>query len=192
MNARHFAFYDDWKSALLTCPDCDWQGTFKNGKMDVFAEVMDISCPKCHEILAIVAYPTLEELCSNWDKLTPSEQKEMELRETIQQQFKTEDLIEPIDLPDLVGDDIRLFWDSEGDDIVIRTGDYGFGSQTIWHEREFFECYERYEEIARILKQAYGSRLTSLQPTPKTKLFLYGDSYSAEVRIAQFREKMGL
>ena len=59
MAAQHFRHDDDWESAQLTCPKCGWTGTFHEGVVDVYAEVMDSKCPRCpwpdDPMLAIVS-----------------------------------------------------------------------------------------------------------------------------------------
>ncbi len=56
--------YDDpnWKTELLTCPQCGWQGTFNDGDIEFHEAIMDSSCPKCESldapVLAIVSYQT--------------------------------------------------------------------------------------------------------------------------------------
>ena len=73
MSARHFDYFDDrWKTEVLECPHCHWLGTFEQGSVEYYAELMDCSCPKCDvfdaPMLAIVSYPTLEELRANQDR----------------------------------------------------------------------------------------------------------------------------
>ena len=61
--AKHLGYYDDWRSAILHCPHCGWTGTFEEGSVEYYRELMDSSCPACHwssaPILAIVSYPTV-------------------------------------------------------------------------------------------------------------------------------------
>ena len=63
MSAQRFNYFDDWKTEILECPKCHWRGTFEQGSVEYYYELMDCSCPKCHvfgtRMLAIVSYPTL-------------------------------------------------------------------------------------------------------------------------------------
>jgi hypothetical protein len=45
--AIHFNVNDDWQAAILECPRCGWRGTFYEGAVEAYAEVMDSSCPRC-------------------------------------------------------------------------------------------------------------------------------------------------
>ncbi|MBJ7458253.1 MAG: hypothetical protein JHD02_03600 [Thermoleophilaceae bacterium] len=40
----------------LECPFCGWSGRVKDGEVDTFAEVFDVSCPECGEMLLVVGY----------------------------------------------------------------------------------------------------------------------------------------
>ena len=73
--ARHFGYYDDWKSAVLKCAQCGWTGTFQQGSVAHFEELIDASCPVCDTMLAIVSYPTTKESEKNWDQLTGEQKK---------------------------------------------------------------------------------------------------------------------
>ena len=41
--AKHFKYYDDWKSFILECPNCGWSGTFEQGAVEYYNELMDCS-----------------------------------------------------------------------------------------------------------------------------------------------------
>ena len=75
--ARHYAYYSEWESEILTCPNCGWRGTFMDGDTEHYEQLMDTSCPQCDDapMLAIVSYPTREETRANLDKLSPEEQQ---------------------------------------------------------------------------------------------------------------------
>ena len=45
--ARLFEQSDDWENEILTCPTCGWKGTFNEGDVEFYADVMDSSCPVC-------------------------------------------------------------------------------------------------------------------------------------------------
>ncbi|MEJ7745382.1 MAG: hypothetical protein WKF61_01230 [Luteimonas sp.] len=97
----------------------------------------------------------------------------------------------PEQLPDLEGDDIVLLWDAEdyqrGGDTLIR-----YGSEVIWREPAQYEGYERFIEVANLLKQKYGDRLQDLVPSRNSELYLYGDALGSPSRISKFREELGL
>lgn len=53
-----------------------------------------------------------------------------------------------------------------------------------------YEGYERFEEVAHILKERYGAALRDLMPTATSASYLYGDSLTASDRIARFRRAL--
>jgi hypothetical protein len=79
MAGKNFGYYDDWRNAALTCPQCGWTGTFEQGSVEHYSELFDCSCPSCpwpeSPILAIVSYPTIEESEQNSEKLSDSERE---------------------------------------------------------------------------------------------------------------------
>ena len=100
--SRHFSYYDEWQSVELECPTCHWRGKFKDGSVGYYAELMDSSCPKCGffdaPILAIVSYPTLEEMGSSGD---PEAVRRADRIEQFQQKFEKTKLRGKEQLPDL-------------------------------------------------------------------------------------------
>lgn len=195
--SAHFAWHDDWKTPILTCPRCGWQGTFNEGAVEEHDQLMDSSCPKCWKIVAIVMYPTIAESKANWDKLSDIEKQWVDTLDAAKQSFEATKLKGVDQLPDLEGDDIRLSWDFETDDqgegfTVIRRRDDAGPNPVIWRETAVFEGYERFERVATILKDKYGSRLKELVPTSRSELYLYGDSLTADDKVARMREKLGL
>ena len=95
-------------------------------------------------------------------------------------------LYSPRQLPDLGGERMALIWDQDGADSIVRYGD-----MTVWRERTGWEVYDRFEEIAVILKHKYGSRLVDLVPTPNSHYALLGDSSAATFHVDSAREALG-
>jgi hypothetical protein len=95
-------------------------------------------------------------------------------------------LYSPRQLPDLDGEGMALTWDQDGADSIVRYRD-----MTVWRERTGWEVYDRFEEIALILKHTYGSRLVDLVPTPNSRYALLGDSSAASFHVASAREAVG-
>jgi hypothetical protein len=95
-------------------------------------------------------------------------------------------LYSPRQLPDLDGESMALTWDQDGADSIVR-----YGQLTVWREQSGWEVYDRFEEIALILKQKYGSRLVDLVPTPNSRYALLGDSSAAIFHVDSAREALG-
>ncbi len=100
--------------------------------------------------------------------------------------IQTLPLYSPRQLPDLDGERLVLTWDQDCADSIVR-----YGAITVWNERSGWEVYDRFEEIAVILKHKYGSRLVDLLPTPSSRYALLGDSSAAIFHVASARAALG-
>ena len=54
--AKHFEQSDNWETAILACPKCNWQGKFFDGEAEVFQDLTKCSCPKCGGPVATVSH----------------------------------------------------------------------------------------------------------------------------------------
>jgi hypothetical protein len=183
------SYYSNWQAQEYECRDCAWRGVGKECKQgEMFSELFEIDCPRCGEKVGFVMFPTFEESRHNWDKLSDMDKNAVEIGEARRQDFAQRGLQSCDDLPDLAGEDLILVWDTEkyeGGDTLIK-----YGERVIWRETGFYENYERFAEIAGLLKQKYGDRLQDLVPTRKSKLYLYGDRMSASDRVQKVRDDL--
>lgn len=62
VSTLQFNYYDAWKEADLTCPICGWKGRIKHEDTETYSDLFDYSCPTCEKMLAIVSFPTREEI----------------------------------------------------------------------------------------------------------------------------------
>jgi hypothetical protein len=91
----------------------------------------------------------------------------------------------PGQLPELEGGQLVLTWDQiEVDSIILHE------DRVIWREKTGWEVYERFEEIASILKEKYGKRLVDIIPTPRSLYALYGDSTRGYFHVTFVRESL--
>jgi hypothetical protein len=185
----NFSYYDDWRSAVLTCPQCGWTGTFEQGAVEHYSELFDCSCPSCpygpdRPILAIVSYPTIAESEQNWEKLSDSERKQVTAIKASQAKFEAQRLKGADELPEIEEPRIQIQWDqdSEGGNILLR-----WRGQVLWTEPARWECVDRYAQVVDILKEKYGDRLYDVEPSPRSELYLFGDQYSARGKVDQIR-----
>ncbi len=191
--ARHFDYFDDWKTEILECPKCGWKGTFEEGDVGYYEQLMDSSCPTCSypndPMLAIVSYPTHDEVEANLDKLSVRERSAYRQRKRHEQLWETYCLRRPEQLPDLEGDEITLIWDMEdvGDDswTVIRHGD-----RVVWREPAWYECYPRFDAMLYLLKRKYGRRLVDVEPTCGSWGWLCGDRLASIRWVDGWRAKL--
>src|ERR1700676_5441518 len=72
MTTKHFNYFDHYQNLVLECPKCNWRGSFEQGSVETYDDLMDCACPECDvfqaPILAEVMYPTTEELVANADR----------------------------------------------------------------------------------------------------------------------------
>ena len=113
MSVRRFNYFDDWKDETLECPKCHWRGAFEQGSVEYYDELMDCHCPRCNvfdaPMLAIVSYPTLEELRANPEK--PGIREYVQRIDAGWDKFEREKLREPEQLPDIDSLAIEIEWD---------------------------------------------------------------------------------
>lgn len=189
-----FNYYDDWKSAILECPRCGWKGTFDQGSVELYKELMDSSCPKCPwldaPMLAIVNWPTIEESQQNWSRLSDSERAHVTARKEFLQRLRAAQLKSPDQLPEVEGPDLTIVWDwlndARSDHMTVLRHD----ADEIWREPAVYEGYERFREVVDILRQKYGARLRDVVPTPEAESYLLGDESSAHDHVQATRNAL--
>jgi len=90
---KRFKYFDNWKTEILTCPKCGWEGTFEEGEREYHGVLMDSSCPHCDwfssPMLAIVRYPSMQEAEDNWDKLSDEEKQDLLAKKIVTEMEKT-------------------------------------------------------------------------------------------------------
>lgn len=175
--------YGPWKSEAVTCKQCGWVG---NGNElvqgELFTDLYEMDCPSCSEVLLIVSLPTWEEAEAHREEMSPLERELFEKRTSAFAKLEKARLRLLGQLPDIPGDgEITLEWDMNWDvqDALDRTNRIKYGEEIVWEEMALYESYERFAEIAKLLKQKYGVRLVDLVPTENSKTYLWGDRYSA-------------
>jgi len=181
MSARQFKDFDDYKSEILECPKCHWRGTFEQASVEYHDELMDCSCPKCDvfdaPMLAIVSYPTLEQLRANQDK--PGIREYVERIDAGLDKFAREKLRGPEQLPEISDESFTLMWDFEDHGLDDKRTFIKQEDAIIFSEPARWQAYEPFAEVTEILKAKYGHRLKDLVPTPSSEDWLYGDKLSA-------------
>ena len=191
--AKHFEYYDEWKTAILACPRCGWEGTFDQGVVELYDELMDSSCPICAwfdaPMLAIVSYPTIQESEQNWSRLNDGEKREVAARKEFLERWEMARLKAPNQLPELDGPELTLVWDCV-DEATEQVTVLRHRDLEIWREPALYEGYDRFREIAVILKRKYGVRLRDVVPTPGSELYLYGDKLSAPDHVRATRQSL--
>jgi hypothetical protein len=183
--ARQFQYYDPWRTEPLSC-ECGWSGMFQEGVVGHNKDLMESECPRCSKLVALVQFPTAEEVEQNEPEGSPFKEQ---VRATQKRwsAFRTMGLKSAEQLPEIAGEEVLLEWDFEADGLdekwtVIRNGE-----QEVFRELAFWEGWERYMQVAAILKQKYGARLVDFRPTERSLLYLWGDKLSAPAKIAEFR-----
>ncbi len=183
-------YFDDWKAGHYNCANCGWVGlgsALEAGEL--FADLTEFGCPACRATLLLVQHPTLEEWRANWGKLNDAQRRHVEAAERFHSQFQQEKLRGPEDLPDISNPTFFLNWDFSDDGVSSRTV-IRLGDQVVFSEPAVFEGYERFAEVATILKAKYGSQLTDVIPTESSHLYLYGDKLSAPKLVKDTRHQL--
>jgi hypothetical protein len=181
-------YYDNWREQEFDCPACKWHGPGSALSLgDYTWEYAERVCPVCEECLTIVLHPTIAESRANWDKVSEWDRKQIEAAEARHTDFARRKLREPTQLPDISEPSFTLSWDfvDEGPhrETLIKCGE-----KIIFAEPALWEGYERFVEIAEILRARYGAALCDLMPTAVSELYLYGD-YSGSSRVVAAARK---
>jgi hypothetical protein len=184
--AKIVGYYDYEDEDRLVSPQCGWAGPVKDADMELFKELLEVSCPRCGEMLLIISFPTweqTEEAARKGNRKALKELPSLRRRQEFLRRFRSKCLKSAQQLPDLEGETLELVWDyeeKEGDRFtVIRIRD-----RMIWSEPALWEGWARFNDIKAILKEKYGSRFRSLIPTSASKVYLYGDDLSAPRKIS--------
>jgi hypothetical protein len=115
MTTKHFNYFDDYQSLIFECPKCGWKGTFEQGSVEHYADLMDCTCPECDvfvsPMLAVVLFPTLEELRANADR--PGVREWVQGIDGFFDTFESQKLRGPEQLPEINNDSFALIWDYE-------------------------------------------------------------------------------
>ncbi|MEJ7783762.1 MAG: hypothetical protein WKF96_03090 [Solirubrobacteraceae bacterium] len=181
--AKHHAFYEFNDDTSITCPGCGWQGFARDCSKEYFSELFDESCPRCDQMVAIVAYPTHEETrraAAAGNERAIAELANVERREAFWEKAEASELKDPSQLPKIGGDRFELLWDKDGDHTVVRHGE-----REIWREVAYWEGGDRFAEVFTLLRRRYGWRLDRLVPTQRSLLWLGGDRFTADCKRAE-------
>ena len=65
-----------------------------------------------------------------------------------------------------------------------------YGDTIIFREPVVFEGYERFIEVAQVLRSRYGAALHDLVPTDRSSTYLYGDCLSSPRTVDEARERI--
>jgi hypothetical protein len=65
-----------------------------------------------------------------------------------------------------------------------------YKESVIFSEPAIYEGFDRFAEVARILKSKYGSRLKDLVPTEASGTYLYGDTFRAFSVVDRVRAEL--
>lgn len=181
-------FYTEYSKEMeLGCPSCGWTGRAEDAEIEEYKDLFDVSCPKCSKMLLVVPYPTFQqtrESAAAGNLEANAALSSVLACEAWWEKFEQSKLKSPDQLPDVEGRPLHFIWDREADDMVA----IKLGERVLWLEPEGYECWPRFNEIKAILIAKYGDRFSSLTPTERSEIMLFGDSLTASDRISYTTE----
>lgn len=183
-------YYEDWRTDEFDCPACKWRGpgsALSQGALTL--EYFELRCPGCDQYITLVMNPTVEESRANWNKLSDLDRQLVEVVEHRRADFEHRKLREPSQLPDIDSPSFTLDWDFS-DDGTRRETLIKHGETTMFTEPAVYEGYERYIEVAEILRARYGRAIRDLVPTDRSGLYLYGDRLASLSIVAAARKRI--
>ena len=139
--------------------------------------------------MTFVMLPTISESRANWDKLSDVERKQVELIESLQAKFADGKLSDASHLPEIESPSFILHWDFVHAGLDSETL-IKYGDTIIFREPVVFEGYERFIEVAQVLRSRYGAALHDLVPTDRSSTYLYGDCLSSPRTVDEARERI--
>jgi len=181
--ARHLKYFEFNDTVALECDGCGWSGYGRDvslGLVSLRSELCEVTCPRCHELVAVVPCPTHQEVrdaAAAGDPRAIADLEPLERREAFLAEAAARELRVPDELPAIDAASFELTWDHIGDDTVILHGE-----REIWRERAYFEGSDRFVAVYEILRQRYGDRMVAMVPTGRSQLYLGGDHYSRAYR----------
>jgi hypothetical protein len=185
-----YKYYSNWRETELICPKCEWHGLGSALALgDYNWDCAERVCPVCEELIMIVMHPTIEESRANWDKVSEWDRKNIEAAEAHRAEFAGRKLREPAQLPEINEPSFVLHWDF-ADDGSHRETLIKHGEKIIFAEPALWEGYERFIEVAEMLRRRYGAALRDLIPTNASEVYLYGDCYPSHAIVAEARKRI--
>lgn len=180
-------YYEEWTKKAYSCSACSWKG---NGEESARGRLyrgafLELSCPTCSEFLDVLILPSEHGCEKSRENLTEDQLKELKKAEEQERKYREKCLAAPGQLPDLSEEDITLGWDMEQGETLVTNGEL-----VIWREPVIYEGFDRFEQVALILKEKYGTRLKDLVPTDRSKLFLYGDYEPSLAYVKKIRKEL--
>lgn len=168
-----FSTYDDCAGTEIECPNCGEINVLEKDDGEYSSDGLSVACESCPCALAVIHWPTRKEAEAAGDRSTV---EVFDIMSTHQQRFQRSCLKSPDQLPDIENETFTLEWDLEdnGNEVytLIKHKD-----KTIFKELAFWEGGFRYGQVAKILKEKYGARLTDVIPTPAGWFYLEGDGF---------------
>jgi hypothetical protein len=180
-------YSEEWMKKAYTCSDCSWRGTGGESARGIMyrGKFLELTCPTCSASLDVLILPAEKGCAHSREGLTEEQLKAKEEADEQERQYREKCLSSTEQLPTLPDGEITLNWDMEQDQTQIRNGE-----AVIWSEPAIYEGFDRFEQIALILKDKYGKRLKDLVPTDRSKLFLYGDYEPSLAFIVKLRKEL--
>lgn len=179
---KRLAYYDK-RDEPIDCESCGRTGVPVQGEW--FTDLMELNCPSCGQVVALVSYPTPEQTRQAAAQGHPEARRELERLEEMERRWaraKQLELKADSELPDLEGERLVITWDIEEADgerwTILRHGD-----QVLWRELAYWEGIDRFARVAEVLHRRYGDRLRRLEPTSTSRMYLLGDDLGAHQRV---------
>jgi hypothetical protein len=180
-------YFEEWLEKEYTCGECAWHGIARDtGRGRMHRKMfLELCCPECSGFLDLIIFPPEKGCGASRKELTEEQLKAQEEAEAQEKLYREKCLRSFDQLPELPGNDLWLVWDQEGAETRILNGE-----TVIWSEPAIYEAFDRYEQVALLLKGKYGTRVKDLTPTDRSKLFLYGDYAPALEYLKKVRKEL--
>ena len=174
-------YFDGWQGREIKCGYCEWQGLGSETQQgELFEQLVERDCPKCHERILVIPFPTSEEIRSaaaDGNKEAAESLKSVEQREKRISIWQANHLSRLDQLPELEVSDIVAaiaIGHGKGEDSETKL-ELSLNQQVVYSELGFWETIEPLERLVPLLRRRYGDRLKCIDISFAANQYLYGD-----------------
>jgi len=188
-------YFTEAKGRDWSCSACGWNGSFNATSTELFNDLFETNCPSCGARLAIVLYPTQEDILVAAEKGDTEAQSMLDrvafADEWAKDQKRSRRNLKR--LPKIEGDSLEFSlipsasrdWMNPEWLILLCNG------EEIYREPSGFEHWQAIIEIGEAVCEQYAGRIAWIDPADAGTALL-GDNLRADGHIQAFLDKAGI
>ena len=184
-----------WSEKLWTCTSCGWEGEGNAAGIELFDALFELDCGGCGSRLAVILYPTIEEIEEAAAQALPEALAMLPSVRVVKESRRhlAEARQNLLTLPHIYGELLTFTLEVEAERdylnpewLILLCGD-----KEIYREPSGFEGWGAILEIGNAIRHQYGARAACLDPGTAGQQLL-GDDLSASDQIRSFLRESDL